>query len=123
VTSRLAAITVSGVLVVAVLAAAWYWRQRHTALHVQAHSLAYVVKDPFYHHASYVIAAIYATEGKNADAIKWLKEAVATGFSAYPYFEHAAFFDRMRNEPEFVQFMAELKATTDRYHREFESAK
>jgi hypothetical protein len=29
----------------------------------------------------------------------------------------------MRNEPEFVQFMAELKATTDRYHREFESAK
>jgi len=40
VTSRLAAITVSGVLVVAVLAAAWYWRQRHTALHVQAHSLA-----------------------------------------------------------------------------------
>ena len=83
----------------------------------------YVVKDPFYHHASYVIAAIYATEGKNKDAIKWLKEAVATGFSAYPYFEHAAFFDRMRNEPEFVQFMAELKATTDRYHREFESAK
>ncbi len=83
----------------------------------------YVVKDPFYHHASYAIAGIYATGGKSAEAVKWLREASATGFSAYPYFEHVAFLDRIRQAPEFVQFMAELKATTDRYHREFESAR
>jgi tetratricopeptide (TPR) repeat protein len=77
------------------------------------------VKDPFYHHDAAVIAAIYAINGKSADAVKWLREAEAAGFAPYPMYERGRFFDRIRTSPDFVQFMAELKATVERYRREF----
>jgi len=80
-------------------------------------------KDPFYHHDAYMIACIYAAGGKSTEAVKWLREAVATGMSAYPLFERSTLLDRVRQAPEFVQFMTELKATTERYRREFESAR
>jgi eukaryotic-like serine/threonine-protein kinase len=83
----------------------------------------HAVKDPFYHHTVYMIACIYAASGKSAEAVRWLREAVATGFSPYPLFERVAFLDRIRKAPEFVPFMAELKATTEGYRREFESAR
>src|SRR5882724_4968907 len=38
------------------------------------------VKDPSYHHAAYDIARIFALEGKSDEAVKWLREAAATGF-------------------------------------------
>jgi tetratricopeptide (TPR) repeat protein len=81
----------------------------------------HVVKDPYYHHVAYIVACIYAIGGKSVEAMKWLREAVATGFAVYPLYERIGFLDRIRQTPDFVQFMAELKATTDRYHREFES--
>jgi serine/threonine-protein kinase len=78
------------------------------------------VKDPYYHHTAYFLACIYAAEANSAEAVKWLREAVATGFLAYPLFERDALLDKIRKAPEFVQFMAELKATVDGYRREFE---
>jgi serine/threonine-protein kinase len=81
------------------------------------------VKDLFYHHAAYFIACIYAVGGKSADAVKWLREAGASGFSPYPLFERVHFFDRIRQTAEFTQFMTELKATTEGYRREFDSAR
>ncbi len=77
------------------------------------------VKDPFYHHAAYDIACIYALEGKSVEAVKWLREATVTGFRCYPLFERDAYFNRIRQVPEFIQFMAEMKAQYDRYRREF----
>ena len=77
------------------------------------------VKDPYYHHTAYFIACIYAAEANSAEAIKWLREAVATGFRVYPLFERDALLDKIRKTPEFVQFMTELKATVDGYRREF----
>jgi serine/threonine-protein kinase len=79
------------------------------------------VKDPFYHHAAYDIACIYALEGKSDEAVKWLREAVATGYSVYPLFERDAYLNRIRQAPEFIQFMAEMKAQNERYRREFAS--
>ncbi len=77
-------------------------------------------KDPYYHHTAYFIACIYAAEANSADAVKWLREAVATGFQVYPLYERDALLDKIRKAPEFVQFMTELKATVDGYRREFE---
>ena len=77
------------------------------------------VKDPYYHHTAYVVACIYAAEANSAEAVKWLREAVATGFRVYPLFERDALLDKIRKAPEFVQFMTELKATVDGYRREF----
>ena len=78
------------------------------------------VKDPYYHHTAYFIACIYAAEANSADAVRWLREAAATGFLAYPLFERDPLLDRVRKAPEFVQFMTELKAIVDGYRREFE---
>lgn len=77
------------------------------------------VKDPLYHHAAYDIACIYALEGKSAEAVKWLREANATGFQPYPLFDRDAFLNNIRQTPEFVQFMTEMKAQNERYEREF----
>ncbi len=76
-------------------------------------------KDPYYHHAAYDIACIYALEGKSVEAVKWLREANATGFQCYPLFERDAYLNRIRQTPEFIQFMAEMKAQNERYRREF----
>jgi serine/threonine protein kinase/tetratricopeptide (TPR) repeat protein len=78
------------------------------------------VKDPYYHHTAYFVACIYAAEANSAEAVKWLREAVATGFLVYPLFERDVLLDKIRKAPEFVQFMTELKATVDAYRREFE---
>jgi hypothetical protein len=40
-------------------------------------------KGPFYHHAAYDIACIYALEDKRVETVKWLREAAATGFQCY----------------------------------------
>src|SRR6187402_2077722 len=77
------------------------------------------LKDPLYHHATYDIACIYALEGKSAEAVKWIREAAATGFRCYPLFERDAFLNRIRQAPEFIQFMAETKAQYEKYRREF----
>ncbi len=77
------------------------------------------LKDPFYHHAAYDIACVYALEGKSAESVKWLRESAAAGFHLYPRYVRDAYLNRIRRAPEFVQFLAEMKAENDRYRREF----
>jgi eukaryotic-like serine/threonine-protein kinase len=77
------------------------------------------LKDPFYHHAAYDIACVYALEGKSAEAVKWLREAAVTGFHLYPRYERDAYLNRIRQAPEFIQFLAEMKQQNDRYRHEF----
>jgi serine/threonine-protein kinase len=79
----------------------------------------HALKDPMYHHAAYDIACIYAMEGKSAEAVKWLRESAVTGFHLYPRYTREAFLDPIRKSPEFVQFLAEMKAENDRYRQEF----
>jgi len=80
------------------------------------------VKDPFYHHAAYDIARIYALEGESVEAVRWLREAAVTGWSCYPLFECDAYLNRIRQTPEFIQFMSEMKAKNEGYRREFAPA-
>jgi TolB-like protein len=77
------------------------------------------VQDPNYHHATFNIACIFALEGKTEEAVKWLRKTAESGYPCYPRFERDSFFDRIRQEPEFVQFMAELKADFETYTSEF----
>jgi tetratricopeptide (TPR) repeat protein len=76
-------------------------------------------KDPRYHHAAYDIACIYALQGKKDEAIKWLRDAAANGFPCYPLFERDPNLNRIRQAPEFIQFMTEMKAQNEKYRREF----
>jgi hypothetical protein len=77
------------------------------------------LKDPMYHHAAYDIACIYALEGKSAEAVKWLREAADSGFHLYPRYLRDTYLNRIRQAPEFIQFLAEMKAENDRFRREF----
>jgi TolB-like protein len=76
------------------------------------------LKDPLYHHAAYDIACIYALQGKSAEAVKWLRESAVSGFHLYPRYTRDAFLDRIRQSPEFIQFLADMKAENDRYRHE-----
>jgi len=80
---------------------------------------AHPLKDPLYHHAAYDIACVYALEGKSAEAVKWLREAAVTGFQLYPRYERDAYLNRIRQTPEFIRFLAEMKVQNDRYRNEF----
>ena len=77
------------------------------------------LKDPLYHHAAYDIACVYALEGKSAEAVKWLRESAVSGFHLYPRYTRDAFLNRIRQSPEFIRFLAEMKAENDRYRHEF----
>jgi serine/threonine-protein kinase len=77
------------------------------------------LKDPLYHHVTYDIACIYALEGRSAEAVKWLRESAVTGFHLYPRYTRDPFLNRIRQSPEFIQFLAEMKAENERYRREF----
>jgi eukaryotic-like serine/threonine-protein kinase len=72
-----------------------------------------------YHHGTYDIARIYALGGKSEEAVKWLRVTVKEGFPCYPLFLRDSMLDRIRGDPAFLQFMAELKMRWEGYQREF----
>jgi serine/threonine-protein kinase len=71
------------------------------------------------HHSTYDAACIYALSGNIEEAVKWLKETAATGFPNYPLFARDPFLDRIRQSPEFIQFIAEQKAQWEKSRQEF----
>jgi hypothetical protein len=72
-----------------------------------------------YHHAAYDIACIYALEGKSSEAVKWLREAAATGFPSYPLFERDAYLNRIRQAPNFVRLLTKMRTQFEKYEHEF----
>ena len=72
-----------------------------------------------YHHATYDIACLYALGGQSDEAVKWLRETAAKGFPSYTLFERDPYLNRIRQAPEFIRFMEEMKAQNERYKREF----
>lgn len=73
-----------------------------------------------YHHITFDIACVYALSGKTGEAVKWLRTTAETGMPNYPLFARDAFLERIKKEPAFIQFMAELKKRWDAYKDEFE---
>ena len=72
-----------------------------------------------YHHATYTVACIYALQGKSAEAVVWLRRTAEMGMPSYPLFARDPMLDRIRQAPEFVAFIAEMKDQHERYRREF----
>jgi TolB-like protein/Flp pilus assembly protein TadD len=72
-----------------------------------------------FHHLTYNVACIYALQGKSAEAVKWLRTTVDTGMPNYTLFSRDPHLDKIRKDPKFVQFMAELKPRFEKYQQEF----
>ena len=75
-----------------------------------------------YHHETYDTACIFALEEKSGEAVKWLKVTANTGFPNYPLFARDPFLDKIRQSPEFIQFLSEQKAQWERFEQEFPDA-
>ena len=59
------------------------------------------------HHAAYFAAAAMARMRQAQEAVRWLREASATGFPCYALFEIDANLDPIRQDPAFQSFMEE----------------
>ncbi len=87
----------------------------------EAESLIFGMLDrihPGRRHFARILARIYALEGRSEEAVKWLRVSAREGFPNYPAFQRDMYFDGIRNDPAFVQFMAELKTRWENYRRE-----
>ena len=72
-----------------------------------------------FHHLTYNVACIYALQGKNAEALKWLRTTVDTGMPNYTLFARDPHLDKIRKDSAFIQFMDELKPRFEKYQQEF----
>lgn len=62
-----------------------------------------------FHHVAYAVASAYALLNKSEPALQYLRLAADDGFPCYPLFEHDSNLDKLREDPRFLQFMAEQK--------------
>ncbi len=72
-----------------------------------------------FHHLTYNVACVYALQGKASQAVQWLQKTVDTGMPNYTLFSRDPHLDKIRKDPGFVQFMAELKPRFEKYQQEF----
>lgn len=72
-----------------------------------------------YHHFTYEVACIYAINGNVPEAMKWLRDSAEKGNPSYTLLARDPFLDKIRQSPEFIEFMAELKLEYDKYRSEF----
>ncbi len=76
-------------------------------------------KSRAYHHSTYNVACIYAVLGDAGNTVRWLKETVDFGMPNYTLFSRDPHLDKIRKDPAFVQFMAELKPRFEKYQQDF----
>jgi DNA-binding winged helix-turn-helix (wHTH) protein/TolB-like protein len=82
----------------------------------RARALAERVESRAYHdhHVDYSLGATYAALGEVPAAMRWLRQAVKTGFVAYPWYQQDPLLESLRGTREFEAIVAEAKAVSDR---------
>jgi serine/threonine-protein kinase len=71
---------------------------------------------------AYWTAGVYALLGEKSHALTWLRRAVELGNHNYPWFERDKNFDKLRNDPEYREVMADVRRRWERYRKEFGSS-
>jgi TolB-like protein/DNA-binding winged helix-turn-helix (wHTH) protein len=66
-----------------------------------------------FHHAAFILAAACAEIGKSHEAVAWLRRAAETGMPNYPLFDENPSMSKLHGNPEYDQFMAQLKLRWD----------
>jgi DNA-binding winged helix-turn-helix (wHTH) protein/Tfp pilus assembly protein PilF len=65
------------------------------------------------HHAAYFAASAWARMGRAQEAVQSLREAADTGFPCYPLFAHDPNLDRIRDNPHFQAWLADMQKRFD----------
>jgi TolB-like protein/DNA-binding SARP family transcriptional activator/Tfp pilus assembly protein PilF len=68
-----------------------------------------------FHHSAYNIASAYAMLHRPDPAVQWLRRAADQGWPCYPYFANDPNLANIRDDPNVITFMRELKARWERY--------
>ncbi len=66
-----------------------------------------------FHHAAFILAAACAEMGKPHEAVTWLRRVAETGMPNYPLSRDNPSMSRLHGNPEYEQFMAQLKLRWD----------
>jgi tetratricopeptide (TPR) repeat protein len=61
------------------------------------------------HHAAYFAACASARMRRSDEAVRWLREAAATGFPCYPLFARDPNLDPIRGDAQFQDFMGDMR--------------
>lgn len=70
-----------------------------------------------FHHVAYAAASAYALLNRHEQALQYLQLTADDGFPCYPLFEHDSNLAHMRNDPGFLNFLAEQRKQWE-YFRE-----
>jgi hypothetical protein len=73
-----------------------------------------------YHHVTYDLACIAALQGKVKPATEWLRRTANTGMPNYTLMSRDTNLDPIRQAPEFVKFMDELKQRWAEYRADLQ---
>jgi len=78
-----------------------------TGLREQARArVAAIERGPYMdHHVAYSLGAAYAQLGDSSQAMRWLQQAVDTGFPCTPWFERDPLLAPVREHPEFARLL------------------
>ena len=68
-----------------------------------------------FHHTEYAIASAYAIMNNRTQAMDWLQRTADDGFPCYPLFQRDPNLQNLRQDPQFIAFMAKLKEQWERY--------
>jgi TolB-like protein/DNA-binding winged helix-turn-helix (wHTH) protein len=66
-----------------------------------------------FHHAAFILAAACAEMNKSHEAVAWLRRTAETGMPNYPLFHENPSMSKLHGNPEYDQFMAQLKLRWD----------
>ena len=70
-----------------------------------------------FHHTEYNIASAYALLGESHPSVQWLRRAADDGWPCYPYFAKDPNLANVRDDPEFIALLSELRAQWERYRK------
>lgn len=72
-----------------------------------------------FHHTAYLLAFAYARLGNAGESMRWLRYMAANGFPSYPLVARDRSLDSLRSNPQFVEFLAEIKTRWEGYKARF----
>ena len=61
------------------------------------------------HHVAYSLGATWAQLGDPTTAVRWLRQAIDSGFPCYPWFQRDSLLDPIRRDPAFTELLVGLE--------------
>ena len=68
---------------------------------------------------AYWVGGIYALLGEKQPALTWLRRAIDLGNHNYPWFQRDKNYDKLRNDPDYLRILDEVRGRWEHYRQLF----